>query len=124
MKKTDTLLSKEIRLMSFSFVTIFIIALALKNLALTLKFSFVYFYFIYLPFVPLISKIEISLPGQYLLNNIAGICYASIYVLFDLWFKIPLNKTTFLIVTTLVNLITWGYFFAIKSNSPVKKLLK
>lgn len=79
-----------------------IISLPLKNLSLIVLLSLSYMFFVFCPFIFLIDKLKLGITEKFFLANISGLSYSMIYVILDVFFKIPLTKTLFVITTVLV----------------------
>jgi hypothetical protein len=89
-----------------------IISIPIMNIRYVLLFALSYMFFIYCPFIFLVNKINTGIVEKIFLLNIAGLSYSMIYVIFDVFFKIPLSKTLFVIIT----LITYGISYFLSKN--------
>jgi len=99
-----------IQLVVIGALIIVIICIPLKNIEAVLRFSLAYLVFVYLPFLPLINKIKIGIIEKFILTNISGLSYGLIYVMFDVFFKIPLTRSIFSLVTILIICLNWIIF--------------
>lgn len=101
-------------------VTTFIISTPLNNLILSLKLTFAYLIFIYLPFLPIVSDIKkLNIIEKFLINNMIGLSYGFIYVILDVFLKVPLTKITYLVVTGTI--LVYNLFFYKKISKRIKK---
>lgn len=78
------------------------ISLPLLNLRYILLLSLSYLFFIYMPFIFLINKLKIGIAEKFFLLNISGLSYAMIYVIIDVFFKIPLTKILYIFITLII----------------------
>jgi hypothetical protein len=102
-------------------VTFFIISIPLNNLILSLKLTLTYLIFIYLPFLPIVSKIKkLNTLEKFIINNMIGLSYGFIYVILDVFLKIPLSKITFIAVTGII--LAFNLFFYHKISKRIKKI--
>jgi hypothetical protein len=110
-KDTKYDLKEPLKLIIIGLIIIFIISLPLRNLVATLKLTITYMFFIYLPLLPIISRIKnVSIVEKVLLVNVAGLSYSAIYVILDAILKIPLTKRVFLIVTLVFAGFSWRFY--------------
>ena len=91
-KKTSQSYKDLLNLNITGIIIIFLISLPLSNLFLSIRLSLAYLLFMYLPFLPLICKINTGIVEKFLLINLLGLSYASVYVVLDVVLKIPLTK--------------------------------
>jgi hypothetical protein len=107
--------NNEIKGMIVSLVVIFAVmffaALPLTNFAAASKMAFFYVFLFYLPFLPLAYSFnEINEIEKAALTMIFGLGYVGIYAVLDVFLKIKLNMTTYLI-TTIIILVLSSYFW-------------
>ena len=95
-------------------IVIFLITIPLNNLFLSIRLSLAYLLFMYLPFLPLICKINTGIVEKFLLTNLLGLSYASIYVILDVILKIPLTKIVYIIMTLSIAIFSWLQYFKLK----------
>jgi len=96
-----------------------LLSLPLMNLKAILLFSLSYMFFIYAPFIFLVNKIKIGITEKFFLLNIAGLSYGMVYVILDIFFKIPLTKLLFVLVTIIIYVLSY-YLSKNVKNPPVK----
>ena len=93
-------LKEPLALLIVGFIIMFIVSLPINDLFFAAKLALSYTFFIFMPFLFLIAKIkEISFLEKFVLTNIAGLGYSSIYVVIDMFLKIKLTNTLFILVT-------------------------
>lgn len=93
------------------FIIIFLISLTLKDLLASIRLTLSYILFFYLPFIPLINSIKkIGLIEKFVLVNITGLSFGTIYVLLDVFLKIPMTKTLFIFSNSLILIYSWFIF--------------
>jgi hypothetical protein len=106
---------KEIKEMVVSlaavFFAVFFAVLCLTDIATAFKLSFFYCMLFYLPFLPLAYSFkELGSIEKAFVSNILGIGYIGIYATFDVFLKIKLVLSTYLIGTVILqSLSCWFY---------------
>ena len=76
---------------------------------LSLLLSIVYYLFIILPFLPLITKMDLGLLEKFVLINFAGLSYSTFTLLLDPIFRIKLTKLVFIIIPIIIFIIGIKY---------------
>ena len=95
------------KLMILGGISSIIIGLPMLNIKAIILFGLSYLFFIYGPFIFLINKIKTGVVEKFFLLNLSGLSYGVIYVIFDVFFKIPLTKSLFIIITLLIYTISY-----------------
>ena len=113
-KKTSQSYKDLLKLNLLGIVVIFLISLPLNDLLLNIKLSLAYLLFMYVPFLPLVCKINTGIVEKFLLTNLLGLSYASVYVVLDVILKIPLTKMIYIVMTLLIALFSWVPYFNFK----------
>jgi hypothetical protein len=83
--------------------------ISFKNFSNGLRLSLTYLIFIYIPFLPIISKLKLGLIEKFVLNNMLGLSYGLIFVLIDIFLNIPLSKGVYIVVTFIVTILSIYY---------------
>jgi hypothetical protein len=91
------------------FIVIFAVTLPINNLVAGFKLALAYFLFFYLPFIGFLVNLELSVIERFLLTNILGLSYSVIYVVLDVFLKIPMTKAVFLILTCAVAVLSVAF---------------
>ena len=113
-KKKSQSYKDLLKLNIIGIISILLISLPVNYLFLSIRLSLAYLLFMYLPFLPLICKIDTGLIEKFLLTNVLGLSYASVYVVLDVILKIPLTKLVYIFMTLVIALISWLPYFKLK----------
>jgi len=113
-KKTSQSYKDLLKLNLLGIIVVFLISIPLNNLLLSIRLSLAYILFMYVPFLPFVCKINTGIVEKFLLTNLLGLSYASVYVVLDVILKIPLTKLTYIIMTLIIALFSWLPYFNFK----------
>lgn len=96
----------KIRIAIIQVMIVVLLSMPLNNLVGSFKLSFYYLFFFIIPFIPFTKK-EDPLIENILLINVMGLSFASIYVILDVIFKVPLSKFIYLVFASIMILYSW-----------------